>query len=238
MEKNLKKLEQLEKKIRIKFKNKKLLLNAFIHRSFLNEEKSFPLSSNEKLEFLGDSVLSLIVSLYLFKHYPQFHEGEYTDIKSALVRTESLAETAKKLNLGDYLLLSKGEKQSGGFENQSILADCFEALIGAIFLEKGFDRAYQFVYNFLLKNKLDFIIENKLYLSAKTRLQELLQDKYKKLPVYKVLREEGPEHKRLFTVGVFFEGKKLATGKGRSKKIAEEEAARNALEMSSFFGKI
>ena len=122
-------LQKLEKKISIFFNNKKLLQTIFVHRSYLNEHKNFALSSNEKLEFLGDSVLSLITSVYLFKNYPHLNEGEYTEIKSSIVKTESLAQAAKALNLGSYLLLSKGEEKSGGRENKNILADCFEALI-------------------------------------------------------------------------------------------------------------
>jgi len=224
------KYEELEKKIKIIFKNKALLNNAFVHRSYLNENRYLKLSSNERLEFLGDSVLSLITSVYLFKNFPELKEGEYTDIKATVVCTESLAETAKKIGLGDYLFLSKGEEKSGGRENKNILADCFEALIAVIFLDKNFETAYDFVSKFLFENKINMIIKNKLYLPAKTKLQEFLQEKYKLLPKYKILEENGPPHRKIFKVGVYFKNKILGLGSGLSKKHAEEEAAKKAVE--------
>ena len=223
-------LTKLEKKIHISFKDKKLLENVFIHRSYLNEHKDRLLVSNEKLEFLGDSVLSLITSVYLYNHFPDLDEGVSTDIKSSIVRTESLAAAASTLDLGEYLLLSRGEEIGGGKTNSHILADSFEALIAAVFLDQGFDKAYNFVISFLFQNRLAEIIANNSYESPKSKLQELMQRKYRKIPTYKVLKEEGPEHKRIFTVGVFFENKKLAIASGKSKKEAEELAARLALE--------
>jgi len=221
---------ELEKKIQIIFKNQSLLKNVFIHRSYLNENRHLKLSSNERLEFLGDSVLSLITSVYLFKNFPQLKEGEYTDIKATIVCTESLADAAKKIGLGDYLFLSKGEEKNGGRENKNILADCFEALIAAIFLDKNFETAYNFVSKFLFENKLNVIIKDKQYLPKKTKLQEFFQEKYKLLPEYKVLEEKGPAHKRIFKVGVYFKNKLLEVGIGLSKKQAEEEAAKKAVE--------
>lgn len=220
---------ELEKKINITFKDKILLKNVFIHRSYLNEHKDLLLSSNEKLEFLGDSVLSLITSVYLYNHFPALDEGVSTDIKSSIVRTESLAAAAVALGLSEYLLLSRGEETGGGKTNSHILADCFEALIAAVFLDQGFDKAYDFVITFLFQNRLSEIIANNSYESPKSKLQEYMQRKYKKIPIYKVLNEEGPEHKRIFTVGVFFENKKLGMASGKSKKEAEELAARLAL---------
>ena len=222
--------KELGKKIGISFKNQALLKNVFVHRSYLNENRNLKLSSNERLEFLGDSVLSLITSVYLFKNFPDLKEGDYTDIKAAIVCTESLAEAAKKLNLGDYLFLSIGEEKNGGRENKNILADCFEALIAAIFLEKNFETAYSFVKQHLFINKLDFIIKNKLYLPAKTQLQEYLQEHYKEIPQYEVLEETGPAHRKSFKVAVFFKKTLLGIGIGLSKKEAEEEAAKNAVE--------
>ncbi len=223
-----KNLDDLQKKINLYFKNKDLLINVFVHRSYLNEHKDYYLPSNERLEFLGDSVLSLITSVYLFKKFPFLKEGEYTEIKSAIVKTESLAEAAKNLGLDEYLLLSKGEEKGGGRNNKNILADCFEALIGAIFLEFSFEKAYFFVCEFLFKNKLDLIVKNKDYLSYKTKLQEFIQGKYKSLPLYKTLEEKGPEHKRIFKVGVYFQNKELGIGIASSKKQAEELAAKKA----------
>lgn len=221
-------LNDLSKKIKTNFKNKDLFLNVFVHRSYLNEHKDFYLPSNERLEFLGDSVLSLITSVYLFKKFPYLKEGDYTEIKSAIVKTDSLALSAGNLGLNGYLMLSKGEEKSGGRNNKNILADSFEALIGAIFLDSSFEKAYQFVCHFLFKDNLDQIVKNKQYLPSKSQLQEVIQAKYKTTPQYKLLEQTGPEHKRVFKVGVFFAGKKLGVGTANSKKEAEEEAAKKA----------
>ncbi len=223
-------LHNLEKKINLFFKNKDLLKTVFIHRSYLNENKNLRLQSNEKLEFLGDSVLALIVSLYLFKHYPSLTEGDYTDIKAKIVCTESLSQAASKLNLGEYLYLSKGEEKTGGRSNQNLLADCYEALIGAIFLEFGFNKTYQFVLSTLFKKDLNEIITNKLYLPAKSRLQELTQAKLKKPPTYTLVASYGPEHAKKFKVKVGFGEQTWAVATGRSKKDAEEKAATLALK--------
>lgn len=225
----MKKLSELEKNININFKDKVLLATAFTHRSYLNENKSFKLISYEKLEFLGDSVLSLVTSVYLFKNYPQLQEGDYTEIKSAMVRTGSLAQVSQNLKLGDYLFLSKGEELSGGRKNKNILADCFEALIAVIFIDKGFKKAYDFITKYLFKEKLEMLIKEKLYQSAKSMFQELVQARYKTTPQYKILAEKGPEHKRVFKVGLFLNGQKLSEGIGGSKKEAEELAAQEAL---------
>ncbi len=221
---------QLEEKINIHFSDRKLFENVFIHRSYLNEHKDSEFPSNEKLEFLGDSVLSLATSIYLYKNFPDLNEGIYTDIKASIVRTESLAEVARKIGLGNIIYLSRGEEQNGGRNNKNIMADCFEAFVAAIFIDKGFDTAYQFILNWLFKEKLDYIIKNKLYLSPKSRLQEIIQAEYKVLPIYKILKEDGPEHKKEFTVAVYHEEKQLGIGSGTSKKEAEEFAAKNALE--------
>ena len=226
----MKNLTNLENEIEIKFDNQQLLSNAFIHRSYLNENKKFHLPSNEKMEFLGDSVLSLATSIFLYQHYPKLEEGDYTEIKAAIVRTESLGEAAQALKLGDYLSLSKGQDQEGGRKNINILADCFEALIAAIFLEKDFDTAYKFITKFLYTDKLDNIVKNKLYLSPKSRLQEFTQAKYKTTPEYVLTEEKGPEHDREFKVSVVINHQKMAEGKGKSKKHAEEDGAKNTLE--------
>jgi ribonuclease III len=223
------KYKTLETKININFSDQKLLENVFIHRSYLNEHKGSKLSSNERLEFLGDSVLSLITSVYLFKNYPNLKEGDYTEIKSAIVKMESLAEASKKIKINSYLMLSKGEERGAGRANNNIMADCFEALIAAIFLDKNFEVAYTFVVNFLFKDKLDYLLKNNLYLSSKSKLQEIIQSKYKKTPIYKVLEEKGPEHKRIFKIAVLFNNKVFGVGTAPSKKEAEEEAAKEAL---------
>lgn len=226
----IKKFTDLENKLDIKFKNENILENVFIHRSFLNEHKNFHLPSNEKLEFLGDSVLSLITSVYLYKKYPHLKEGDYTEIKAAIVRTESLAESAKSINLGTYLYLSKGQDRELGRQNKNILADCFEALIAAIFIDASFESAYNFVLKYLFNNNLDKIISNRLYLSPKSSLQEYTQAKFKITPLYKIIEEKGPDHNRIFKIEVIIKGIKYGTGLGKSKKEAEEEAARKTLE--------
>lgn len=224
-------LKKLEEAIHIQFKDRTLIENVFVHRSYLNEHKRFHLPSNEKLEFLGDSVLSLITSVYLFKNYPDFQEGDYTEIKSSIVKTESLAVAARILRLGDYIYLSKGEEQGMGRVNTNILADCFEALIGCIFIDQSFEAAYDFVIGYLFKsNNLDGIIETKTYLSAKGKLQEYIQRKFKVLPSYRVLDQKGPEHDRVFRIGVFLKSKKMGEGIASSKKLAEEKAAQVAFE--------
>ena len=226
----MKDLSQLKKQLGITFKNKKTLENVFIHRSYLNEHKNFYLPSNEKLEFLGDSVLSLVTSLYLYKKYPSLEEGDYTEIKAAIVRTESLEESAKLLDLGEYLYLSRGQDRESGRKNKNLLADCFEALIGAIFIDQNFETAYEFVLKYLFSDKLDKIIKNKLYLSPKSRLQEYTQGKFKITPNYRVIEEIGPEHDRIFKVEVSIKEKKYGVGVGKSKKEAEEKAAKKTLE--------
>lgn len=227
-------VKEFEAKTGLTFSDKNLLKNAFVHRSYLNENTGFPLPSNEKLEFLGDSVLSLITSIHLCKKHPQLTEGEYTDIKAAIVKTESLAQAAKKLNLGESLYLSKGEEKNRGRKNKSILADCFEALIGAIFLDKGFNTARRFIELFLFKDRLGRIIDNGLYLSAKNKLQEYWQNKYKSLPEYKIIKQTGPEHDKKYYVAVFFKKRKLGEGVGKSKKEAEDRAALNTLQSLKF----
>ena len=159
----LKNIDELQKQIGINFKDQKLLENVFVHRSYLNENKHFHFNSNEKLEFLGDSVLSLIASIFLYKNYSALEEGDYTDIKSKIVRTDSLAGAARKIGLGNYLYLSKGEERGGGRDNTNILADTFEALIAAIFIDQGFDPAYNFVLKYIFTDQLSYIIKNKLY---------------------------------------------------------------------------
>lgn len=227
----MKNLAELEQGINIKFKDQNLFLNVFVHRSYLNEHKSYFLPSNEKLEFLGDSVLSLTTSIYLYKNFSHLEEGDYTDIKASVVRTESLADAAKNLGLGSYLQLSKGEERGHGREKTNILADVFEALIAAIFIDQGFDSAFNFICEYLFKDKLNYIVENKLYLSPKSHLQEITQSKHRELPKYILLTSTGPEHKKEFKIAVYIKGQQVAIGEGKSKKQAEEKAAEIALEI-------
>lgn len=210
-------------------KDEKLLAQAFTHRSFLNETRE-KTESNERLEFLGDSVLSFVVSQTLFKKFPQFNEGTLTNLRSLLVNTKSLAELAKELKFGEKLKLSKGEEESKGRENESLLADSLEAFIGALFLDQGVKATTEFVEEVLLY-KADEMIQKKSLKDPKSLLQEYIQAQKYGSPLYKVMGEEGPAHARIFTVGVFVKDKMLATGTGKSKQVAQAEAATSALDL-------
>lgn len=210
------------------FKNQQLLQQAFVHRSYLNETKE-KLESNERLEFLGDSILSFIISDHLFKTYPQFDEGILTNLRSLVVNTKSLAKTAKTLQFGEHLLLSKGEEESRGRENESILANTFEAFIGALFMDQGIKAVSDFLYEVLVP-QIEFYVQKKVFKDPKSLLQEYVQSKKQNSPLYKVLNEEGPAHAKQFTIGVFVENEKFGEGVGKSKQEAEENAAQVALE--------
>lgn len=201
---------------------------AFTHRSFLNES-SEKQESNERLEFLGDAVLSMIISKILYELRPADTEGALTNLRSYLVRTTSLAKAAKKLDLGSLLYLSKGEELSGGRENIQLLANTYEALLGAIFLDQGLDKAKVFIEETLL-NLFSEEIKKGPPKDSKSLLQEILQEKHKKSPLYRILKTVGPDHARVFTVGVFLQNEKLGEGEGSSKQLAEELAASQALE--------
>lgn len=209
--------------------NKKLLEEAFTHRSILNESKE-KLPSNERLEFLGDSILSFVVSDYLFNNYPDFNEGKLTNLRSLLVNTRTLALIAIECNLGSMLRLSKGEEESGGRNNQSLLADSFEAYLGALFLDQGIVEVGKFINTAVIPRADDFV-KNNMLKDPKSMLQEFIQAHRQKSPLYKVLSEEGPAHARQFTVGAFVGEKMLGEGKGKSKQEAEESAASKALEI-------
>jgi len=211
-----------------KFKNQQLLENAFIHRSYLNESKS-QLESNERLEFLGDSILSFIVSEHLFATYPDFDEGILTNLRSLVVNTKSLAKSAESLDFGKHLQLSRGEEESNGRYNESILANTFEAFIGALFLDQGIDIVRDFL-NSVIIPKIDEYVQKKEFKDPKSLLQEHVQAKKQNSPVYKVLNETGPAHAKTFTIGVFVEDQQLGTGTGHSKQEGEELAAKEALE--------
>lgn len=214
------------------FKNKKLLNEAFTHRSFLNET-SDNINSNERLEFLGDAVLELLVSQYLFFKFPHFEEGKLTNLRSSIVRTETLAKASLKLGLNKKIKMSKGEEKGGGRENPTILANIFEAFLGAVYLDQGLEEARKFVDDYLFIF-IGEIIKNKAYLDFKSYLQEKIQERNKISPIYEVLKEEGPDHQKTFTVGVFVENKMIGKGKGRSKQEAEERSAKQALESNGF----
>lgn len=222
-------LTDLEKKLQIKFSDPSLLKNALVHRSYLNEKREKNLQSNERLEFLGDSVLSLVTSQYLYQKYPHQPEGILTNYRSSLVKTQTLAKVAKTLNLGDFLFLSKGEEEGGGRKNLSLLADTLEAVIGAIYLDQGFASCQNFISLFIF-SLLSEIIQKGEYRDYKSLLQEHLQAKGKNSPLYKVLQTLGPQHAKTFTVGVYCQKENLGIGKGHSKQIAQQKAAEAALE--------
>lgn len=223
------KIQKLEKNLEIKIKNPDIFQEALTHRSYLNENKKKNISSNERLEFLGDAILSFVVSEWLFKKFPEAQEGLLTNLRSNLVKTETLAKITKKLDLGKFLLLSKGEERGGGRKNISLLANCLEAIIGAIFIDQGLATVKDFIYK-SFQPSLKKIIHQKDIRDFKSLFQELSQKKYKITPRYKLLKEFGPDHNRTFTSGVFLGRKKIAEGTGKSKQASEEEAAKNALE--------
>lgn len=209
-----------------KIKSNNLFLQAFTHRSYLNETRE-DLSSNERLEFLGDSIISFVVSEFLYKKFPQFNEGELTNLRSLLVNTESLAGVAKELDFGKMLRLSKGEEQLKGRENTSLLADSFEAFVGALFIDQGILAVSNFLNTILLPKAED--LARKTLKDPKSLLQEFVQSKGQAQLSYKVIGEQGPAHNKKFTVEVSYDNKVLGTGNGRSKQDAEKSAAENAL---------
>ena len=219
----------LEQKLGVIFKNKNLLKEALTHRSYLNENPSWPLPHNERLEFLGDAVLELAVTEILFSRYPASPEGELTSIRSALVNYQMLADIAKNMELGDYVFLSKGEAKDAGKAREVILANAFEAILGAVYLDAGYESAKNFIEKAVM-GRLDEVIEKKLYQDPKSLLQEIVQEKLRATPTYSVLSEKGPDHAKIFKVGVFFNGDLIAEGEGASKQEAEVEAAKNALK--------
>ncbi len=221
-------IQEFEKKIGVEFKDKDLLLLALTHRSYVNEHKDTD-SHNERLEFLGDAVLELITSDYLFSTYPERTEGDLTSFRAALVRTESLADTAQEIGVGENIRLSKGEEDTGGRSKNYLLANALEAIIGAIYLDSGYEVARDFVHTHLLK-KIDHIVENRLDIDSKTKIQEVTQSKYKVTPSYEVIEEEGPDHDKRFTVVVKINGKEIGKGFGTSKQKAEEDAAKSGIE--------
>jgi len=221
--------DDLQKSIGVTFKDPELLKSAFYHRSYLNEDRTIK-KSNERLEFLGDSVLSLLTSLFLYTTYPGDPEGTLTNIRSSLVKTKSLCDVSKELGLGALLFLSKGEEESGGRNNQSLLADTFEALLGAIFLDQGLETANKFLETHLFVRVTD-IVKNKSYIDFKSSLQEIIQEQSRISPMYRVTKSEGPDHAKTFWVDVVAgENTILGSGVGKSKQEAESDAAKNALE--------
>ena len=225
----MKDFSEFEKHIGVEFENQELLKTAFTHRSFINESRGKAKEHNERLEFLGDAVLELVVTDFLFAKFPDKPEGELTSLRSALVNTTTLSAVATGLSMGDYLLLSKGEAKDTGRARQYILANTMEALIGGVYLDKGYDTAKELITKHILI-LTDDVVENKLWQDAKSKLQETSQDKLSITPSYEVLSHTGPDHNRIFTVGVFVGEEKIGEGSGAAKQEAEQEAAQNALE--------
>jgi ribonuclease-3 len=221
-------LKDLQETTGIHFDNQKLLEQVFIHRSFINEANDSSLAHNERLEFLGDAVLELVVTEYLYKTYPN-PEGELTNWRSAVVKGEVLARVAKEIGLGGLLKLSRGEEKSGGRARTLILANTFEALVGAIHLDQGYQAAEKFINKYII-SLLPEVIEKRLYVDPKSHLQELSQQKLNATPEYRVTKDEGPDHDKMFTVGVYANGKLIAEGTGTSKQKAEQAAASQALK--------
>ena len=235
----MKNQQNLGQKLAINFKNQSLIKQALIHRSSLNElpfakkkKDQRRLASNERLEFLGDAILSFITSEWLFKKFPSFSEGELTNLRANLVKTGSLAKISKKLGVGEFLILGKGEEKSGGRQNPSLLANTLEAIIGAIFLDQGLGLTKKFIKeNFT--TLLEKLIERGEFKDFKSLLQEKLQAQTGHLPVYKLISQKGPDHARIFTIAVYNQSRLMAQARGRSKRKAEEGAARLALEKLS-----
>lgn len=211
----------------LSFDNLQLLITALTHRSYMNEHKKSAFEHNERLEFLGDAVLELAVTKHLYLNYGE-PEGILTNWRAALVRTESISEAGSKLGLYDLMRLSRGEKHGSERAKQQIMANAFEAVIGAIYLDKGYDAAAEFVEKHIL-SKLEGILSEGSWRDAKSRLQEVAQSKFGQTPVYKVLEETGPDHDKIFALGVFVGGKLLGKGSGPSKQTAQQQAAQAAL---------
>ena len=223
----------LEKKLEISFINKDLLTQAFIHRSYLNENPDTKLSHNERLEFLGDAVLELVVTAYLYEKYPDKPEGELTNWRAALVNTRMLTKIAEELGLNDFLLLSRGEAKGTGKARQYILADTMEAFLGAVYLDQGYEICQNLIEKHLIK-ELPTIIKYELFKDCKSKFQEQAQEMVGITPSYKVLKESGPDHKKQFVTGAFLDTELIAEGEGTSKQEAEEEAAKRSLEIKNW----
>ncbi len=229
----LKSIATLEGILGVQFIHKETLLSAITHRSYLNEHREATWEHNERLEFLGDAVLELVVTDYLFTKYPEKPEGELTAVRAALVNTNSLADASEQLGVNRFLLMSKGEAKDEGRARQYILANAFEACIGALYIDQGYDVAKGFIASRLFA-KTDDIVTKRLWQDAKSRFQELAQEHASVTPTYETLSQEGPDHDRVFTVGVFLRSEKVAEGKGRSKQEAEQQAAERALVVKNW----
>jgi ribonuclease-3 len=225
-------LTQLQEKLRLKFKNPELLFQALTHRSYLNENRNLPLQSNERLEYLGDAILEFWISDTLFSLFPNYEEGDLTNLRALIVCTSNLADTAQSIDLGHYVLLSKGEETHQGRLNQSILADTFEAVLGAIYLDQGLTSVKKFLKNTLYPS-IQTISQQSVLKDPKSQFQEIAQAKEGITPHYQTLKETGPDHDKIFEVGVYLDQRLIATGEGKSKQKAEESAAITATKILS-----
>jgi len=221
--------KKIEKGVGVVFNDKNILKRAFTHRSYLNEKPEEKLSSNERLEFLGDSILEFWVSKVIFNQFPDYPEGLLTNFRSQVVYTLSLAKIAQKLSLGQFLLLSVGEEKEGGRKNQGLLADTFEALVGAIFQDQGLEKTEKFLEKNVLP-RIKAVAKKKTLKDFKSRLQELAQERHQVTPEYRLIKSQGPDHNRIFFVDVFVANKKIAQGQGPSKQKAQQQAAQKALK--------
>lgn len=229
----IKDFEKITQLLNLSFKNLDLLKEALTHRSFLNEHKDWPLPHNERLEFLGDSVLSFVVAEYLIKQYPQFTEGQLTSLRAALVNSDALLKIAKELKLEDYLLVSRGEAKELKNSRSYILANAVEALIGALYLDGGLNKAKDFIEKYILP-QTENILKNASYKDAKSLFQEKSQALFGITPVYKLLRSWGPDHNKQFEVGVYLNDELISRGRGYSKQEAEIDAAQKALKLKGW----
>ena len=226
----MKDFSKFEELIDVKFKNIDYLKQAVVHRSYLNEHPDFHLPHNERVEFLGDAVLEIIVTEYLYLNYPETPEGDLTNWRASLVNSKMLARVAEEIKLEKYLYLSKGEaKDKNSKARQYIIANAVEALIGGIYLDQGIKEASKFVHKYML-SKLDDILENKLYLDPKSKFQEIAQEKAKTTPHYRVMGESGPDHDKIFEVGLYLGEDLIAKGKGSSKQEAQVDAAAKGIK--------
>ena len=230
-----KNFDSLAEHLNVSFNDIALLRTACTHRSYINENRASGLEHNERLEFLGDAVLELVVTSFLFRKYPKKAEGELTAFRSSIVNTVSLAKVGEKIGLNDYMLLSKGEAKDTGRARSIILANAVEAVIGAIYMDGGYNPSANFISEHILNTiDIDEIVKNKTWIDAKSMFQEKAQEKVGLTPSYKTLKETGPDHDKNFTLGVFLGDVQVAIGEGRSKQEAEQKAAEKALEVKGW----
>ena len=232
-------LSELMSKLGIEFKNEQLLLEALTHRSYLNENPGADTDHNERMEFLGDAVLELVVSEHLFNTYTNRPEGDLTSFRAATVRTTTLADVSREIGTGEYLRMSKGEEATGGRDKDYLLANVFESVLGALYLDQGYSACVEFVEKWL-HPRLEHIVKYRWDIDAKTKFQEIAQNLFKTTPVYKLISSEGPDHEKVFTMAVCIGDKEFGRGVGTSKQKAEESAAEigiknlNKIDKSAF----